>query len=97
MILFFSSKDKWRGVVHHVVNEHKWKLGQCDHEELPGDADGKAYLEKGSPPQLALSEVVMDRTLLKKIDYYVNFRLETKHALKFPEILKIAFIFTCIG
>ncbi|XP_071792699.1 uncharacterized protein [Asterias amurensis] len=72
---------RWRGILHHVTGQHRWMsaLGEgygpveCSHGELPPNWDSK-ILTAGSPEHKALSQIVLDKSFLKKIPHYVNFR-----------------------
>lgn len=74
----------WVGVLHHVVGEHEWYLpysemglSMCKHDPLTGEDTGnKEYLIKGSPAHEALRKIILDKRLLHKIPYYLNFRYE---------------------
>ena len=45
-------QDLWRGILHHVVNEHEWVLddgknqGKCGHDPLSEEEREKPWLEK---------------------------------------------------
>ena len=45
MIKIITAKQvKWSSLLHHVINEHEWASGKCDHEPLvgpPTDGDGR--------------------------------------------------------
>jgi peptidyl-tRNA hydrolase len=76
----------WAGLLHHVVNEHKWVLvegkanGQCAHEELDGKEREKPSqkinlnLVKNSPNHEALRKVILKKQFLNTLPYYTNFR-----------------------
>jgi hypothetical protein len=70
----------WAGLLHHVVNEHKWVLvegkanGQCAHEELDGKEREKPWLVKNSPNHEALCKVILKKQFLNTLPYYTNFR-----------------------
>ncbi|XP_060561175.1 uncharacterized protein LOC132720945 [Ruditapes philippinarum] len=64
---------KWRGVLHHVVNDHKWALGECDHGTLQEAEDSK-WLEPGESSHLALTKLVLDTRFLHNLRFYKNFR-----------------------
>lgn len=74
-------KDKWFGILHHVVNEHEWLTGMqcCDHEELTGppkDPDGieLQYFNRNEPAFRVLRKIVTDDRWLKSLKYYTKFR-----------------------
>ena len=73
------------GALHHVVDEHSWALGECEHEpinyedrEAKQHAGGKEapppWLEADSAAHNALTRIVMDKRFLNKIHYYTNYR-----------------------
>ena len=72
----------WRGVLHHIVNNHDWVdvLGSgethCRHDAKEGeDQDRSApWLEADSKPHQALHDVVVDTRFLNTLKYYLNFR-----------------------
>ena len=57
-------KDKWFGILHHVLDEHDWLTGAqcCEHEELTGlpvDPDGnELQLQYFSRQEPAFQQVV---------------------------------------
>ncbi|KAL5019014.1 hypothetical protein ScPMuIL_004736 [Solemya velum] len=65
--------NKWRGVLHHVVNVHEWALGCCEHGELEPNED-KKWLEPDSAAHKKLRDIVYNTRLLHSFPYYVNFR-----------------------
>ena len=72
-------------MLHHVVGEHEWilpysnsEVNGCRHGPLE-DEDLEKYLEKGEPAHEALRSIVMDKRLLNKIPYFLNFRYEYKY------------------
>ena len=74
-------KDKWFGILHHVLNEHHWLTGaQCyDHDELTGplvDPDGNElqYFSRQEPAFHALRKILTDKRWLKSLKYYTKFR-----------------------
>jgi hypothetical protein len=62
--------------LHHVVNEHEWATGQCNHGALDTrDIGDKEWLEPESQPHVALRKILLDRTWLKNAgERYCNFR-----------------------
>ncbi|XP_072048102.1 uncharacterized protein [Amphiura filiformis] len=65
--------EKWRSVVHHVVDRHDWggsqQYHQCVHDPLPPEErEAKKWLEEGSEAHEALGKVINDNTLLKGIN-----------------------------
>ena len=71
----------WIGILHHVVNEHEWILGEgrgegkCGHGILSEEERTKLWLSKSSPAQNALRQIVLKKRFLNEIPYYTNFRL----------------------
>ncbi|PIK35765.1 hypothetical protein BSL78_27409 [Apostichopus japonicus] len=71
---FFAN---WRGILHHVVGDHEWALGDgvspacCQHGPLPAS---QKDLEPDSPAHAALREIVLDMNLIRNIKYYTKFR-----------------------
>ena len=69
----------WRGILHHVRNQHQWLLGdgvsggECAHGALEEDPT-KPYLEPESPPHQRLRNIILDKRFVNNVDYYVNFR-----------------------
>jgi hypothetical protein len=61
------------GLLHHVIDEHSWAYGECEHETLTGPRD-KPWLKRGSEAHDALRECVMNKRFLSSLPYYVNFR-----------------------
>ena len=49
-----SLQLKWSMLLHHVINEHEWLTGACEHEALTGpptDGDGRQleYFSRQEP------------------------------------------------
>jgi hypothetical protein len=76
---FCLFKGVWRGILHHVINEHEWLLlssdgsCSCKHGPLSGDRD-KGMLERDSDPHVAWRKIILEKRFLSKIPYYLNFR-----------------------
>ena len=76
----FYQQDLWRGVLHHVVDEHEWVLGQgksngkCSHEPLTEEERKKPWLKKTSAAHKALRKIALDKRFLGTIPYYTRFR-----------------------
>ena len=66
-------KGKWRGVLHHVVNDHVWALGECDHGTLE-ESEERTWLEPGETAHLSLAKLVLDTRFLHNLKYFKNFR-----------------------
>ncbi|KAH3843922.1 hypothetical protein DPMN_117457 [Dreissena polymorpha] len=75
-------EDKLVGILHHVVDDHVFPLGECEHGELQEDPS-KPYIESGSPAHIALTKAVMDARFINNLPFFKNFRhtgeLETFH------------------
>ncbi|XP_028417304.1 uncharacterized protein LOC114541702 isoform X2 [Dendronephthya gigantea] len=73
-------KDKWIGILHHVVDEHEWVLeegvngGKCEHDPLNESERKKPWLKKESSAHKALAKIILDTRFLNTLVYYVNFR-----------------------
>eukprot|EP00112_Aurelia_sp_Birch-Aquarium-sp1_P026001 Seg8953.4 transcript_id=Seg8953.4/GoldUCD/mRNA.D3Y31 product="hypothetical protein" protein_id=Seg8953.4/GoldUCD/D3Y31 len=65
-------KEMWLSMLHHVCGEHKWANGSCKHEEKQDHE--KESLRKTSKEMTALREIVLDKRLLKSLQYYTYFR-----------------------
>ena len=69
--------------MHHITNQHEWMLPDengktgCLHEPLPvEEVREKPWLDpsKDAAALKALTSLVLDKRLLKKVEYYLNFR-----------------------
>lgn len=96
-------KNKWFGILHHVVGEHEWHDGQCSHGALTAAETGKPLLEKGSKAMDVLRKVIMDKRWVESLIFYVWFKhtsfLENFNSmmLKYaPKRNSFAFIAFCI-
>lgn len=83
-------RRKWVAVLHHVVNEHRWKeerkVHKCEHHKLSKNKVKKTtWLEAGSPAHIALEEIVLNKKLLKDMSKLTEFHhtgnLEVYHSL----------------
>ena len=75
----FFPKEKWFTVLHHVLNDHNWLLGRCEHQALSGpptDSNGStiSYFNQQEPAFKVLRKIITDRAWLKSLDAYVKFR-----------------------
>ena len=67
-------------MLHHVVNEHEWALGdgvspaRCVHAELNEDDRQKDWLTPDSPSHRKLRHLMMDTRFVNTLKHYVNFR-----------------------
>jgi hypothetical protein len=76
-----SFQGIWCSVLHHIVNEHEWILSHSDdgiHQCLHGPLENqnKPWLHRKQHAHVLkdLAGVVMDKRLLNKVAYYLNFR-----------------------
>lgn len=79
----FCLQALWRGVLHHLVGDHDWLLGdgggpgKCAHAELtPEQIEAGTWLERGSKAHIRLRDIVLNKRLLGNIAHYVHFRLD---------------------
>uniref|UniRef100_A0A8D0L586 Uncharacterized protein n=1 Tax=Sphenodon punctatus TaxID=8508 RepID=A0A8D0L586_SPHPU len=69
----------WRGLVHHVVNEHQWASGngiteeRCKHSPQMDEKE-KEWLEKGSKSHNEMCKIILDKKFLRNIPYFLRFR-----------------------
>ena len=74
-------QDLWRGILHHVVNEHEWALddgkssGKCIHECLTEEERKEPWLKKNSKAHNALQKVVLSKQFLKHISLLYKFQV----------------------
>ena len=66
-------------LLHHVLDEHEWVTGACEHEQLvgpPTDQNGKElrYFVKNEPAFKGLQKLIMDTTWLKSLKFLTKFR-----------------------
>ncbi len=61
-------------MLHHVIGDHEWLDGECDHGPLEEDDTRVKPLEKGSLPHQALTNIVTSDKLLGSMHHYVKFR-----------------------
>ncbi|XP_078671186.1 uncharacterized protein LOC144911212 [Branchiostoma floridae x Branchiostoma belcheri] len=65
----------WKGVLHHVCDEHTWATGSCHHEHLSTtEPRTKSWLAPGSAAHKKLSTVVLNKRFLKTASKYLRFR-----------------------
>ncbi|XP_077345647.1 uncharacterized protein LOC143989399 [Lithobates pipiens] len=82
-------KIRWESIMHHVINEHSWKIGEteykCKHDDLSIDDQHVEWLVKGSQAYDALSRIVLDAQIIKDIPHLIHFcktgPLETFHSM----------------
>lgn len=64
---------KMVSVMNHCVNRHNWALGQCDHEPIDSNQEGrKEWLTQSGPEILALEKVIMDPRFMNTLKYYIT-------------------------
>ena len=68
----FIPKDKWIALLKHAAGVHKWHEGECSHGPL--ETGIRSILNPESTAFNALTEVVLDKRLLKTFGYYTKFR-----------------------
>jgi hypothetical protein len=72
--------DMWVSVLRHVIGEHVWQDGQCDHGALSADTK---TLDTDSPAMEGLRDIVLDKRLLQDMPYFKyfmhTFSLESFH------------------
>ena len=92
MIFFmYTEQVRWSSLLHHVLNEHQWVTGSCDHEVFNGppiDSNGKElqYFIRNEPAFQALQKLVLDKTWLKSLKYcqiLVSTRYQYQHVYYF--------------
>jgi len=83
-------REKWKSVVHHIVNKHKWTCNilfhQCGYWRIPSSqAKNICLLKPGTPSHLALEEVVLNTKLLKDLakltDFCYTGKIEVYHSM----------------
>ena len=70
MVVFDHSSFNF-SIIHHVQNQHKWMVSyseagitRCKHGPLTDERE-KEWMEGGSPPHVALTDIVMNKLLQK--------------------------------
>ncbi|XP_035671511.1 uncharacterized protein LOC118412627 [Branchiostoma floridae] len=65
----------WKGVLHHVVDEHTWGSGSCHHDPIdPTVARTKKWLVPGSAAHKRLKSIIYNKRWLKTVTKYLRFR-----------------------
>ncbi|XP_035679337.1 uncharacterized protein LOC118417746 [Branchiostoma floridae] len=65
----------WKGVLHHVCNEHQWATGSCQHDPIdPAEVRTKPWLVKGTPAHEKLSKLILNKRWLKTTFKFLRFR-----------------------
>ena len=81
-------KEKWKSVLFHVTNKHKWNgythFHECCHPRLTSaQIRKKKWLKPDTPACIALKEVVLNKKILKDIEKLTEFchtgELEVHH------------------
>ena len=75
----YFDHEKWISVLHHVLNDHDWVLGKCEHELLTGPpTDGNGveitYFNQQESAFRMLQKIVTDKNWLKTLNAYTKFR-----------------------
>ena len=82
-------KEKWKSVLFHVTNKHKWNgythFHECCHARLTSaQIRKKNWLKPDTPAYIALEEVVLNKKILKDIEKLTEFchtgELEVYHS-----------------
>ena len=82
-------KEKWKSVLFHVTNKHKWNgyshFHECCHPRLTSaQTRKKKWLKPDTPAYIALEEVVLNKKILKDIEKLTEFchtgELEVYHS-----------------
>ena len=82
-------KEKWKSVLFHVTNKHKWNgyshFHECCHPRLTSaQIRKKKWLKPDTPAYIALEEVVLNKKILKDIEKLTEFchtgELEVYHS-----------------
>uniref|UniRef100_A0A1A7ZJD2 Uncharacterized protein n=1 Tax=Nothobranchius furzeri TaxID=105023 RepID=A0A1A7ZJD2_NOTFU len=63
----------WIGLLHHVTGEHEWSLDACQNDPLLSDRE-RDWIQKGSTPHKALSDIILSERWLKEVPKYLKFR-----------------------
>ncbi|KAI8509504.1 hypothetical protein Bbelb_133520 [Branchiostoma belcheri] len=67
----------WRGVLHHVCDEHTWATGSCHHEHLSTTEPRTTnWLAPGSAAHKKLSTIVLNKRWLKTASKYLHVRFK---------------------
>ena len=86
-------REKWLSLLHHITGKHRWKASKefrlvkrCGHPRITAkDQREITWLESGSPPHVALEEIVTNKKLLKDLEKLTEFHhtgeLESYHSV----------------
>lgn len=64
--------ETWISVLRHVIGQHIWQDGQCNHD-IDETEDTSKYLDPESPAMEGLREIVLDKKKLVNMRYYCHF------------------------
>ena len=86
-------KEKWKSVLFHVTNKHKWNgythFHECCHPRLTSaQIRKKKWLKPDTPAYIALEEVVLNKKILKDIEELTEFCHTGKLEMCHSEYLK---------
>ena len=73
VIKLLTVVDKVGCLLHHVIDEHEWATGECDHSKLLEDPSLQ-YFSNEEPAFEVLQKIVTDQRWLTSLKYYVHFR-----------------------
>ena len=78
-------KERWVGLLHHIVNEHEWIGGECGHQpsiEAPTDGSGNIipYFHRKEAAFKILQKIVTDKAWMKSLKAYTKFRYTHIHS-----------------
>ena len=79
-------QEKRKSILHHITNKHEWSgcalIRKCSHSTLSArQMRNKKWLVPGSPPHVAVEEVVTNTKLLKDMDKLTQFCPLENHSL----------------
>lgn len=72
-------QEKWRGVLHHVCNQHEWYQGECEHDALtepPTNNNGIeiSYFVRGDSDFRLLQKILTNKKWMTSLKYFTRFR-----------------------
>ena len=78
-ILLKLLKRKWKSILHHVANVHRWEEDgvqyECDHEPMTDtQREKKKWLHPHSPAYKALTAIVNDKRLAQDLNQLNHFK-----------------------
>ena len=87
-------REKWLSLLHHITGKHRWRafkefklIKKCGHPRISAkDQKEIIWIEKGSPANVALEEVVTNKKLMidmkaKLTEFHHTGELESYHSL----------------